>query len=47
MWQAFRDWYTQPFRTDMSVGGWFAFFGLILALSLAWGLVFRTIREVA
>lgn len=38
------NWAKQPFSPDMGVGGWFAFFGFILALSLAWGIILKDLK---
>lgn len=33
----FAEWIKRPFREDMSVFGWFAFLGLMLAILAAYG----------
>lgn len=43
--QDVKQWAAQPFKVDMSVTGWFLFFGLIIAISVGWQLVFRHIEE--
>lgn len=43
--QDVKTWAAQPFNTQMSVTGWFLFFGLIIVVSVAWQLIFRHIAE--
>lgn len=40
----FRQWAKQPFDPNMDIGGWFAFFGLILALAVGWGLILHDLK---
>lgn len=37
-------WAKQPFKSDMGVGGWFLFFGLIVAISVGWGLILKELK---
>ncbi len=37
-------WAKRPFASDMGVGGWFAFFGLIIAISVAWGIILKDLK---
>lgn len=39
-----RGWAKQPFTSSMTVGGWFLFFGLIVAISVAWGIILKDLR---
>lgn len=41
---AFKAWLAQPFEADMDAWHWFLFFGLIIAISIGWGLVLRTLQ---
>lgn len=41
----FKDWLKQPFSPDMTAGGWFAFFGLLIVISVLWSFTLRHIRE--
>lgn len=41
---SFTSWAKQPFNSSMSAGGWFLFFGLIVAISVAWGLILKDLR---
>lgn len=38
------SWAKQPFTANMSAGGWFLFFGLIIAISVAWGLILKEVK---
>lgn len=42
--QSFGGWLKQPFTSNMSAGGWFLFFGLILAISVAWTLILKDLK---
>lgn len=44
MWQTFKSWYSQPFRSDMSAAEWFMFIGLLVIITLLWGIILRHIR---
>lgn len=43
----FGEWLKKPYSDDMSVGGWFAFLGLLLVLSFLWTRVLRMVASVA
>lgn len=43
----FKAWWAKPYDDEMSVTGWFLFFGLLIVLSVLWALVLREIKEVA
>lgn len=34
-------WLKRPYSDDMSAGGWFAFFGLVIVLSFLWSRVLK------
>jgi hypothetical protein len=38
-WNDYLSFYKQPFKSDMSVSGWFLFVGLMIVLLFAWGLI--------
>lgn len=38
---SFKDWWTQPFKTDGSVTSWFLFTGLILVIIFLWTRILR------
>lgn len=38
------SWAASPFNSGMGVGGWFLFFGLILAISVGWGIILKDLR---
>ena len=42
-----KAWWAKPYDDNMSISGWFLIFGLIIAISIAWALVLREIKEVA
>ena len=42
-----KAWWNKPYSDDMSAPQWFAFFGLIIVISVLWGLLLREIRLVA
>lgn len=42
-----KEWYNKPFSEDMDVVGWFYFFGLVIAISVLWGLILRHIVNKA
>lgn len=46
MLEAVKDWVNSPFDWNMSAPRWFAFFGLLIAISLMWNIVLRHLREV-
>lgn len=43
--QHFKSWLAQPFSADMSAAGWFAFFGLLIVISVLWSFTLKHIRE--
>lgn len=47
MFERFKSWLAHPYRDDMSATDWFLFFGLLIVISAAWGLILRKIKEVA
>jgi hypothetical protein len=47
MWDDFKAWIASPFSADMSAGHWFLFIGLLLVIAMAWGMILRTVKEVA
>lgn len=47
MLQRFKNWWAKPFNSDMDATGWFLFFGLLIVISVLWGLVIREIKEIA
>lgn len=40
------NWAAQPFATDMGLGSWFLFVGLVLIIAYFWTRVLRHIVEV-
>lgn len=47
MWTDFKDWLASPFSADMTALHWFLFIGLLLVIAFAWGMILRTVKEVA
>lgn len=45
--ESLKKWWEKPFDTDMSVSGWFLFFGLLIVISVLWALVLRELKAVA
>jgi hypothetical protein len=45
MWNEFKSWAKQPFSADMDALHWFYFFGLLIVISVLWGLVLRALRD--
>ena len=45
--QRFGEWIKHPYSDNMSVGGWFAFLGLLIVLSFLWSRVLRMVASVA
>lgn len=43
---SFKDWLRQPFAADMDAFHWFLFFGLLIAVSVLWGLALKTVASV-
>jgi hypothetical protein len=37
--QGFKNWLATPFQANMSAFGWFAFFGLLIVISVLWSFV--------
>lgn len=46
MLENFKDWFARPFAADQSVTGWFLFLGLLIVITIIWGMILRTL-EVA
>lgn len=47
MFASFKEWLAQPYREGMDAWHWFYFFGLLIVISVMWGLILRTItREI-
>lgn len=44
--QTFKDWLHKPFDEDMDAVHWFLFLGLLIAISILWGLALRTVANV-
>lgn len=44
--KGFVDWLNDPFDQDMSAMRWFAFVGLLIAITMAWGLILKYMREM-
>lgn len=38
------SWLKQPFSSGMGAGGWFLFFGLLIAISVAWGVILKDLK---
>lgn len=36
-----KAWFNQPFKSDMDVVHWFLFFGLVIGLLTAWGIILK------
>lgn len=45
MWEDFKRFVNRPFSSDMDALGWFLFFGLLIAISIAWGFILKHISE--
>jgi hypothetical protein len=45
--ESFDGWLSKPFSSDMSVGKWALFVGLILLAALAWSRIIRLILDNA
>lgn len=43
----FKHWLSKPYDDSMSVGGWFAFAGLLIVISWLWSRVLGTLSEIA
>lgn len=44
--QAFKDWLGRPYQAEMDAFHWFLFFGLLIAISVLWGLALRTVGNI-
>jgi len=42
---SFREWLAKPFDADMSALRWFLFFGLLILISVAWGVIVRKVVD--
>lgn len=42
----FRNWLDSPFNSGMSASRWFAFVGLLLAITILWGIVLRHMSDL-
>lgn len=47
MWDDFRTWAARPFSQDMDALHWFYFMGLLIAISVAWGLILGSLRRAS
>lgn len=46
-WQNFKEFMARPFSPeDMDWKDWFFFMGLIIMIMVAWGMIFRHIKEI-
>lgn len=43
--ERFLTWLKRPYADDMSAGGWFLFLGLLIVLSVLWGIILRHIKD--
>lgn len=43
--EKFKTFLARPYAEDMDAWGWFAFFGLIVVISLAWGIILKHIAD--
>lgn len=41
----FKNWLSRPFSSDMDALHWFYFFGLILVVGFAWGMILKHIER--
>jgi hypothetical protein len=39
----FKTWLSKPFDQDMNATHWFMFFGLLIVISVLWGIILRHI----
>ena len=44
--EEFKSWMRQPFSSDMDAFHWFLFFGLVIAISVLWGMALRTVANI-
>jgi hypothetical protein len=42
----FKQWLRQPYSTDMDAFHWFLFFGLMIAISILWGMSLRALQQL-
>ncbi len=42
-----KSWAQHPFSTDMDALHWFLFLGLLIAISVLWGLILSSIRRAS
>jgi hypothetical protein len=43
---SFKQWLRQPYSTDMDAFHWFLFFGLMIAISILWGMSLRALQTL-
>ena len=41
---SFESWLKTPYTSTMSAGGWFLFIGLLVAISVAWGIILKDLQ---
>lgn len=44
--EEFRAWLKRPYNEDMDALHWFLFFGLLIAISILWGMALRVVSEI-
>ncbi len=42
-----KSWAQKPFSADMDALHWFLFFGLLIAISVLWGLILASLRRAS
>ena len=48
MWSEFKAWTAKPFDlTNMSLADWWLFFGVVIVISVSYGLLIRTAEDIA
>lgn len=45
MWDRFKTFMSEPFKSDMSALDWFLFIGLIIIIQIMWVIILRHVRE--
>lgn len=45
--QSVKGWASQPFRSDMNLGGWTLFAGMLIVLAVLWTMVLKDVEGVA
>ena len=40
----FQAWLQSPFRSDMDTLHWFLFMGLIIVMTILWGMILKTVE---